>query len=152
MLQSIQNMKHHIRTAFGDSVFTMSNEGSLIPFQGALQGNGASPATWVIISTPLLNMIRAAGNGGYFIEAISKSLSHLVGYAFVDDTDLIQFDARDRNMSLEEVMDKMQDSINRWEGGLITTGGAIVPKKVLCTQLHLNLMSQENGLIKNGRN
>jgi hypothetical protein len=49
-------MKHHICTTFGDSIFTMSSTGSLIPFQGVLQGNGASPATWVIISTPLLRM------------------------------------------------------------------------------------------------
>jgi hypothetical protein len=129
MLQSIQNMKHHIRTSFGDSRLTMSNNGILIPFQGALQGDGASPATWVIISTPLLNMLQEAGNSGYFIEPISKTLSHFVGYAFVDNTDLIQFDARDQNMSTEEVMDKMQDAINRWEGGLKATGGAIVPQK-----------------------
>jgi predicted lipid carrier protein YhbT len=129
MLQSIQNMKHHIRTSYGDSSFTMSNDGSLVPFQGALQGNGASPATWVIISTPLLNMLRSAGNGGHFIKAISKQYSHSVGYAFVDDTDLIQFDARDQKMSEEEVLGKMQQAINRWEGGLKATGGAIVPQK-----------------------
>lgn len=129
MLQSIQNMKHHIRTSFGDSSFTMNNSGALIPFQGALQGNGASPATWVIISTPLLNMLRTAGNGGFFVESISKTVSHSVGYSFVDDTDLIQFDARNQKMPEAEVFGKMQDAINRWEGGLKSTGGAIVPQK-----------------------
>jgi hypothetical protein len=128
MLNSIQNMKHHIRTSYGDSSFTMQND-TLIPFQGALQGNGASPATWVIISSPLLNMLRAADNGGHFIEPISKKHSHIVGYAFVDDTDLIQFDARDPNMTEEATLDNMQESINRWEGGLKATGGAIVPGK-----------------------
>jgi hypothetical protein len=122
-------MRHHIRTSFGDSTFFMSNDNVLIPFQGALQGNGASPAIWVIISTPLLNMLRAAGNGGYFTEAISKETSHTVGYAFVDDTDLVQFDSRDPTMPEEETLDKMQDVINRWEGGLKATGGAIVPQK-----------------------
>jgi hypothetical protein len=42
---------------------------------------------------------------------------------------LIQFDARDSNISTEEIMDKMQDCINQWEGGLKATGGAIVPQK-----------------------
>ncbi len=129
----------------------MSNEGALIPFQGALQGNGASPATWVIISTPLLNMLREAGNGGYFVEPISKKISHSVGYAFVDDTDLVQFDARDQNMSTEEVMEKMQDSINRWEGGLKATGGAIVPQKSFVypiLKLALNLTTLETGHTK----
>jgi hypothetical protein len=107
----------------------MDNEGSLTPFQGALQGNGASPATWVIISTPLLNMLCSAGNGGHFIDAILKNQSHSVGYSFVDDTDLIQFDARDQSMREEEVLDRMQESINCWEGGLKSTGGAIVPQK-----------------------
>jgi hypothetical protein len=45
MIHTIQNMKHHIRTTFGDSTFTLSNDGSLVPYQGTLQGNGASPAT-----------------------------------------------------------------------------------------------------------
>jgi hypothetical protein len=99
-------MKHHIQTSYGDSEFTMSNDGSLIPFQGALQGNGASPATWVIISTSLLNMLRSAGNSRFFIEPISKEQSHSAGYAFVDDTNLIQFDARDQNMSKAEVLEK----------------------------------------------
>jgi hypothetical protein len=129
MFTSIQNMKHHIRTTFGDSIFTMSSEGTLIPFQGVLQGNGASPATWVIISTVLLDMLRKAGNGGHFTTPISNLQSHSVGYAFVDDTDLIQFDSRDRTMSVDETMQKMQETIDRWEGGLKATGGAIVPGK-----------------------
>jgi hypothetical protein len=32
-------------------------------------------------------------------------------------------------MSETEVLEKMQDAINRWEGGLKATGGAIVPQK-----------------------
>jgi hypothetical protein len=129
MFQSIQNMKHHIRTTFGDSSFSMDSTGTLIPFQGVLQGNGASPATWVILSTPLLNMLRSAGNGGYFISPISKKTSQIVGYSFVDDTDLLQYDARDPKMTVDETMDNMQSAIDRWEGGLKTTGGAIVPEK-----------------------
>jgi hypothetical protein len=128
MLHSIQNMKHHIRTSFGNSYFTMQNE-TLIPFQGALQGNGASPATWVIISSPLLDMLQDAGNRAFFIEPISKKSSHLVGYAFVNDTDLVQFDLRDPQETEDEMLDKMQDAISRWEGGLKATGSVIVPQK-----------------------
>ena len=89
MLQTIQHMKHHIRTAYGDSEIALDGTGQVIPFQGILQGNGAAPTTWVIISTPILNMLRAAGNGGHFVEAISGDTSNSVGYAFVDDTDLL---------------------------------------------------------------
>ena len=128
MLETIQNMKHHIRTNYGDSVFTMTSSGTLIPYQGILQGNGASPATWVIISAPLLDMLRTAGNGGHFVSPISKEKSHTVGFAFVDDTDLLHLDMR-KNETEAEAMNNMQQAINRWEGGLKTTGGTIVNSK-----------------------
>ncbi len=129
MIKSIQNMKHHIRTTFGDSRFTMSSDGCIIPFQGVLQGNGASPASWVVISTPLLKMIRKADGGAHLMGAISKETAHIVGYAFVDDTDLIQADMRSETITVEETMQKMQVTIDMWEAGLKLTGGAIVPEK-----------------------
>ena len=42
MLQTIQHMKHHIRTAYGDSEIALDGTGQVIPFQGILQGNGAA--------------------------------------------------------------------------------------------------------------
>ena len=129
MLRTIQNMKHHVQTTFGDSKFYMSADGSLVPFQGVLQGNGASPASWVIISTALLNMLRAADRGGHFISAISGEQSHSVAFTYVDDTDLIEVDLRDTTIGTREVMEQMQNAINQWEGGLKVTGGAIVPQK-----------------------
>ena len=74
-------------------------------------------------------MLRKAGNGGHFVSPISKQNTHIVGFAYVDDTDLIQIDMRNIDNDTEEVMRKMQEAIDRWEGGLKTTGGAIVPSK-----------------------
>ena len=88
MFKSIQRMKHHVRTTFGDSKITVDSNGELIPYQGILQGNGAAPATWVIISSPLLDMLRKAGNGGHFVSPISKQNTHIVGFAYVDDISL----------------------------------------------------------------
>ena len=99
------------------------------PFQGILQGNGASPTTWVLISVPLLNMLRVKGHGAKFFSPLSKELTHIVGFAFVDDTDLLTFDMFDSEKSWDTLSDCMQEAINRWEGGLKTTGGAIVPSK-----------------------
>ena len=53
MLQSIQNMTHIIRTSFGDSAITISSTGTLVPYMGSLQGNGASPCNWIVVSAPL---------------------------------------------------------------------------------------------------
>ena len=129
MLRTIQHMKHHVRTNFGDSKFCMSSDGLLVPFQGVLQGNGASPASWVIISSALLNMLRQAGRGGHFLSAISGEHSHSVAFTYVDDTDLIEVDLRDTTIGTREVMEHMQEAINLWEGGMKITGGAIVPQK-----------------------
>ena len=81
------------------------------PYQGVLQGNGAAPATWVIISSPLLQMLKSAENGGHFISPITKEYSHSVGYAYVDDTDLLQFDMREecREKETHAHMQKMQE-------------------------------------------
>ena len=129
MFESIQNMTHSIRTSFGDYKWTISSKGTLIPYQGILQGNGASPATWVVLSTPLLNMMRKAGHGGHFKSPITKESFHFVGYAYVDDTDLVEFNALDPNITIDEVMANMQQALDRWEGGLKATGGALVPAK-----------------------
>ena len=129
MLESIQNMKHFIKTGYGISTIAASKRNTLIPYQGILQGNGAAPTTWVIISTPLLNMLRAAGNGAKFVSPMSLENTHLVGFAFVDDTDLISLNMDDDEVTWENIGQDMQDAINRWEGGLKSTGGAIVPEK-----------------------
>lgn len=52
-----------------------------------------------------------------------------MGYSFVDDTDLFQYDSRDPNMTSDETVEKMQSAIDRWEGGLKATGGTIVQEK-----------------------
>jgi hypothetical protein len=129
MLQCIQEMKQYMRTSYGDSKNSYSSKDAAIPFQGILQGNGAGPTIWVLVSTPLLNMMRKADNGAHLLSAIGREAAHIVGYAFVDDTDLVQFDQRDIQITATEVMQEMQEGIDRWEGGLKATGGAIVPEK-----------------------
>ena len=128
MLRCIQQMKHHIRTTFGDSKTFLSSQQTAIPFQGILQGNGAAPTIWVLISTPLLDMLRSANNGAHTLSPISNEADHIVGFAFVDDTDLICFHQEHLRLPCE-IMQDMQEGIDRWEGGLKLTGGAIVPEK-----------------------
>ena len=129
MFTSIANMSHHTRTTFGNSVFTYNSQGRIIPFQGVLQGNAAAPIIWVVVSTPLLNMLRTAGNGAHILSAISQEPASIIAFAFVDDTDLPCMDFRNDAIRADEVMVQMQDAIDRWEGGLKTTGGAIAPEK-----------------------
>jgi hypothetical protein len=129
MIQCIQQMKYYIRTTFGTSTSSFSSQHTAIPIQGLLQGNGAGPTIWVIVSTPLLNMLRSADKGAHLLSAISHEPAHFVGFAFVDDTDLVTFRADDFTITDDEIFEDMQESIDRWEEGLKLTGGAIVPAK-----------------------
>jgi hypothetical protein len=129
MFSTIQRMHHFIRTAFGDS--TACFKGDQLPstsiIHGVGQGNGAGPAMWAVLSSPIINMLRSLGFGVKMVSAISKEVLHLAAYSFVDDTDIPQ--AADNHQGTEEVLRAIQDAINAWEGGLKATGGALVPPK-----------------------
>ena len=49
MFGTIQQLRHVIHTAYGDSLISSK------PIQGLGQGNGAGPAIWAIVSSPILN-------------------------------------------------------------------------------------------------
>ena len=103
MVQGIQDINHHIRTSYGIFNLTLSKRNTDSPFQGILQRNGTAPTTWVLISVSLLNMLRAKGHRAKFISAISRELTHIVGYMFVDDTDSITFDMFEEKKNWEDL-------------------------------------------------
>ena len=116
MFKTLQIMKHHIRTGYGIS---HTSYGQSLrngkPTQGSGQGNGASPCLWVMISTPLLNMMRSENLGAKFITPISKEKINFVGCSFVDDTDLVctSFDSQTQ---LEDLAPLLQKAINTLGG------------------------------------
>jgi hypothetical protein len=71
-------------------------------------------------------MLRSSGLGATFLSALSKISTTLVGFAFIDDTDLI---TSGPNISLNEVLHQIQESLTAWEGGIHATGGAVEPLK-----------------------
>jgi hypothetical protein len=125
MFDTIQKLQHHVRTIYGESRMHFVQQGS-IPIQGVGQGNGAGPQIWALVSSPVLNMLRESGLGATFLSALSRMSTTLVGFAFVDDTDLITSGPL---MSLQEVLSRIQQSLTTWEGGIRATGGAIEPRK-----------------------
>jgi hypothetical protein len=131
MLDTLQGMKHYIRTAFGDSVtYFDADDHSGIPIGGSGQGNGASPPIWALVSTPIFDALRGRGYGVFVKLGITGDKMHFVGYAFVDDTDLavndvdIMYDAE-----RTDIFDLIQDSVTLWEGFIRASGGAIRPDK-----------------------
>jgi hypothetical protein len=141
MLSTLQNTKHTIRTAYGDS--TQSYGGSMWttpmeglawgdkeegPMSGMGQGNGAAPASWAVISTPMLEIMKKRGHCTVFKALISGEELKIVGFAFVDDKDLLRA-SRPGERTFSEVAQEMQDGLDLWEGLLKATGGALVPEK-----------------------
>ena len=78
MLGILKGMRHKIRTAFGDSEETYGGEEDADQ-HGASQGNGAGPAIWALVSSPLLEILRKNGYGAKFLSPIKKEFFHLCG-------------------------------------------------------------------------
>ena len=109
---TVEKMKHHIRTGNGDSVRYFKGENWEIPPQGVIQGSGAAPAYWSIISSFLLNIMQKERLGAFIKTPISHHSSQLVGFSFVDNTDLITVHTEDQTESLQ---DNSQKSLNFWK-------------------------------------
>ena len=130
MFQSIQLMIHRIRTLFGDSDITWGGEDlddiqdwENYP-QGVLQGNTAGPTIWSLLSSIIFEILHKRGFAVEFCTAISKELFCLVGFAYVDDSDLIQ-----TGSDPVQVLNSMQKLINSWGELIDVTGGAISIEK-----------------------
>jgi hypothetical protein len=100
----------------------------MVPIYGIGQGNGAGPAIWAVISTPLLNMLRNKGYGCKFIFPLSSKYVQFVGYAFVDDTDILQSSL---NNCPTTALQMLQQAIDTWEQSSKATYRAVVPKKTV---------------------
>jgi hypothetical protein len=89
MLETIQEMEHHIRTAFGDSKGSYGCNESQPPPQGILQGSGADPTGWAAIAAVITKAMQDQGFGYNAWLLIRQRAIAIVSFAFVDDTDLI---------------------------------------------------------------
>jgi len=126
MIATLAQLKHHVRSAFGNSSISQGQEDWPEPAAGIGQGNGASPQIWAAVSTPLFEILREEGFVATFICALSKQQRQLAGFTFVDDTDLI---VTDESNDEKLVSQKMQNSLQLWHGLLQATGGDLVPEK-----------------------
>jgi hypothetical protein len=127
MFRTIQELRHHVRTAFGDSKQFFPVNSGHIPIQGVGQGNGAGPQIWALVSTPIFNMLRSMGFGIKMCSLLSNHNLMLVGFGFVDDTDLAI--SNDECTSARNAARQLQSAVAAWEGGLRATGGALEPTK-----------------------
>jgi hypothetical protein len=133
LFTTLQDAVHQVRTGYGDSTQTYGGEVWLVPIHGIGQGNGAGPAIWAVVSSPLLNVLRAKGFGCEICCPLSQAFLKFVGYAFVDDTDIIQSALHD---NLQDAIALLQKAIDTWENSLKIMCGAIVPEKTVWWLIH----------------
>jgi hypothetical protein len=127
MLETIQEMKFFLQTAYMDSK-TFAGSSIKIKMQGLGQGNGASPAGWCVISIVILRAHGAKGHGAQFTAPMSLVQCNLSAILYVNDMDLLHI-----NMDTEELLDEVrtaiQSAIANWGKLLIATGGSLKPEK-----------------------
>jgi len=58
LFTTLQEAVHRIQTGFGDSEANYGGPVWLVPIHGIGEGNGAGPAIWAVISSPILNTLR----------------------------------------------------------------------------------------------
>ena len=87
MINTLQSATHDVATAFGISI----NKDFLTtqPHQGSGQGNVSGPTIWVMISAILLTIVIDKGFGLNILSCLSQLALVIAGFAFVDDTDII---------------------------------------------------------------
>ena len=92
MFAVIQNMIHKVRTLFGDSVITYGGD-ELQDWrnkpQGVLQGNASGPTIWSLLSSIIFEVLHKRGFAVELCTTISKEVFKLVGFAYVDDSNLL---------------------------------------------------------------
>ena len=129
MMETSQKVVHWVHTAFGVSNLGCKGPQSA-PFQGVGQGNGARPAMWVLISAILLSIMAFQGFGPNVQLALSALAFTVVGFAFVDDTDLLHL-AQSPPIydplcpSFHHTIQQTQQALNCWEGLIHAMGGAL---------------------------
>ena len=126
MFGAIQSMNFYLRTTFGESD-TSYGGWREIPFQGSCQGNGASPAIWLVISMYLVLLMKEKGHGSILETAFTGVIYSFIGFLFVDDTDLIIIPKPGETS--QEVHNRLQAAVTYWNGILGVTGGALRPEK-----------------------
>ena len=126
MLSALQNMNYYLRTKFGESNCSYGGA-QREPFQGTAQGNGASPAMWIMVSMYLVLLMHDVGLVTTLTSAITGLSISFLGFLFVDDTDIVVIgNNRDTPQSIRG---RLQKTNTHWNGILRVTGGALKKEK-----------------------
>jgi len=126
MVSTIHRMKHHVWSTYGNSQMAQGQKEWGKHIAGISQGSRVGPQIWAAVSTPLFQILAEEGFLATIICTISSHEQSIVGFGFIDDTDLY-ITAADNKPPM--VLHWMQQSLQMWANLLWVTGGALVPEK-----------------------
>ena len=130
LFRAIQSMKMFLRTSYGISQTAYSGEEGR-PFQGLVQGSGAAPALWMIISIFLVRYLYSKNVTTQLSTPISGIILPLVALMFVDDADLYVFNSG--TDTTRDLVLKAQRLLDAWHNILTITGGSLKLSKCYWT-------------------
>jgi len=128
MFGVIASTSNCVQTGFGESSGCYSHPPSE-PFQGVGQGNGAGPAIWTAVSSPLLAYLDSRGHGVTLQTPLSREVIQVSSLAFVDDTDVVVGIPEGDSSLDESIVYTLSQQVADWAGALRVSEGAIVPEK-----------------------
>ena len=118
---------HRIKTGYGVLQQVYGNKDLNSSIAGIGQGNGLAPSLWYLISTIIIKCCKKRHSTA-IKTLISKRIDSLLGFAFVDDADLVTV-ANNSSQSRGEMIRTMQALMTDWCGCIRTTGGLIASTK-----------------------
>ena len=126
MSNTVQNMRHFIRTAYGDSDCHYGGDPSS-PLQGGGQGSPAAPPMWVAMKVLLVKIACDYEPGFVLVAAILQLLVAFSAIMYVDDID--PFTLAKAAETDDQLCARAQFLANRWIDGLYATGAVLRPEK-----------------------
>lgn len=122
LLHILQQMKIFTRTGFGDSSSYFGGADDT-PMCGLGQGSKAAPASWLQLSSMIVNAYKSQNCASSIQDPITGKITQSVGCMFVDDTDLYCMSPLLHTVVL--VILQAQVCVTLWSSLLNATGGAI---------------------------
>ncbi len=127
LLTVLQQMRVYTRTGFGDSESFFGGPESSRPLCGLGQGSKAAPASWLQLSSMIVNAFKSSGLSSSIIDPITGKITRSVGCLFVDDTDL--YGMHHEMKRVAEILFLAQLCVDLWSALLRATGGDIKDAK-----------------------
>ena len=127
LFSTLQDVQYYTRTVYGvsESFFGGNHEKYNCKPQGAGQGNGVAPQLWAVVSTKMFAILHKLNLSNLIKIPIEGTSMYIIGFAYVDDSDLFAWDPND----VDATMEQMQTIVDKWELAAKVTGGAIAPQK-----------------------